>query len=161
MTDGGGDQSDLVLATTNGPAWSGEPPYPEPDYVNMQSTVPAPILRCETRTGAYTNPTWSADGSRLAYSTNDGVHVMSVPADVDCAQVRDRLLVPGGSEPAAGPADVNMPQKPASPTPAPTPRPRPGPALVLKGLSIAPRAFRVSPRGRGPRILPRDEMTPC
>jgi hypothetical protein len=39
MTDGGGDQSDLVLATTNGPAWSGEPPYPEPDYVNMQPTV--------------------------------------------------------------------------------------------------------------------------
>ncbi len=155
MTDGGGAQSDLLLATTNGPAWSGEPPYPEPDYVNMQSTVAAPTLRCQTATGAYANPSWSLDGSRLAYGGGDGVHVMTVPANVDCAQVADRLLVPGGSEPAFGPANVNMAQKPAPPTPTPAPRPRPRPALVLQGLSIAPHAFRVSPRARGARVARR------
>ena len=130
-------------------------PYPEPDYVNMQSTVAAPTLRCRSGTGTYTNPTWSIDGSRLAYGGGDGVHVMTVPGNVDCAQVGDRLLAPGGSEPAFGPANVTMAEKPAPPRPTPTPHPRPPAALALRGLSIAPHAFRVSPRARGARAARR------
>jgi WD40-like Beta Propeller Repeat len=147
MTDGGGDQSDMVLASTNGPAWVGEPPYPEVDYVNMQSDVPAPTPRCQTNTGAYSNPTWSRDSSMVAYASGDGVHVMTVPADFDCSKLSDRLIVPGGSDPAFGPADVDMAQRPTPPSP-----PRPGPgaqhvgAVALRGLSISPRSFRAVPR---------------
>jgi hypothetical protein len=154
MTDGGGDQSDLVLASTNGPAWVGEPPYPEPDYVNMQSDVPAPSLRCKTSTGTYANPSWSSDSRTVAYGGGDGVHVLTVPADFDCSKLGDRLLVPGGSDPAFGPADVNMAQQPAPSDQPPHAQPGPHPgthtggAVALRGLSIAPRKFRPTPAGR-------------
>ena len=146
MTDGDSNQSDLVLASTNGPAWVGEPPYPEPDYVNMQSDVPAPSRRCQTGTGAYANPSWSSDSRTVAYGGGDGVHVLSVPADWDYSKLADRLLVAGGSDPAFGRADVNMAQQPPPPGSQPSPRPRPTPhgALALRGLSIAPHAFRVA-----------------
>jgi hypothetical protein len=156
-TDGGGDQSDVVLAATNGPAWSGEPPYPEPDYVNMQSDLAAPTVRCQTGSGTYSNPTWSSDSGMLAYGGGDGIHVMTVPADLNCSRLSDRLLVPGGSDPSWGPADVNMAQKPAGTSPGPNARPGPvpssqprsphGPAVTLRGLSIAPRTFRAARRG--------------
>lgn len=155
MTDGGGDQSDMMLAFTNGPAWVGEPPYPEIDYTQIdftdpQSDVPRPTLRCQTATGAYSNPTWSTDSREVAYGSTDGVHVMIVPADWDCSKLVDRMLAPGGSDPAFGPADVNMAQKPPprGPSPTPTPNPHPGPhprgAVVLRNLLIAPHRFRVA-----------------
>jgi hypothetical protein len=81
---------------------------------------------------------------------------MSVPADVDCAQVRDRLLVPGGSEPAAGPADVNTAQKPASPTPAPdstsaaASRARPQ-GIVDRAARLPGQPARQGPAGGAPR----------
>jgi hypothetical protein len=151
MTDGEGDQSDLVLATTNGPAWIGEPPYPEPDYVNMQSDVPAPTLRCQTPTGAYSNPSWSSDSRMLAYGTGDGVHVMTVPATLTCSQVTDRLLVPGGTDPAFGPADVNTAQAPsAAPQTAPQTGQPGSRGVSLRRLSVAPHRFRpVARRSRG------------
>ena len=147
MTDGGGDQSDLVLASTNGPAWVGEPPYPEIDYTNMQSDVAAPTLRCQSGTGAYSNPTWSSDSTLVAYGSGDGVHVLSVPADFDCSKATDRVLVPGGSDPAFGPADVNVAQQPGAPGPSKTPAAHAG-VVKLRGLSIAPRKFRAAVAGR-------------
>jgi hypothetical protein len=153
MTDGDGDQSDLVLAATNGPAWIGEPPYPEPDYVNMQSDVPAPTLRCQTATGAYSNPSWSSDSGTLAYGSNDGVHVLAVPSTLNCSQAADRLLIPGGADPAFGPADVSLAQAPQS---APQSAPhagQPGSRSVSLGrLSVAPHRFRpVARRSHGSR----------
>jgi hypothetical protein len=118
MTDQG---QQLVIAATNGPAWSGEPPYPEPDYVNPDSGFAEPTIVCRGPVAKTENPTWSLDGSRVAYGAPDGVHV----ANADCSG--DTLLVPGGSEPAFGPANVQ-----AATTPG----------LSLTNVSLRPRAFR-------------------
>jgi hypothetical protein len=123
MTDGDGNESRLYIAATHGPAWSGEPPYPEPDYVGGQSDLAAPTIECWTGQGRVQNPSWSRDGGTLAYATGDGVHVMAVPADFDCSKLADRLAVAGASDPAFGPADVDPAQAPSAPAPAPAPRP--------------------------------------
>ena len=72
--------------------------------------------------GKTENPSWSRDGSVVAYGFPDGVHVMTR----DC---QDRLLAPGGSEPAFGPADVTPPQAG-------------GTAAKISRVSLHPRAFR-------------------
>jgi hypothetical protein len=128
MTDAG---QQLVVADTHGPAWSGEPPYPSPDYVNPVSDLQPPTIRCRGPVGRTDNPTWSRDGTLVAYGMPDGVHVMTMP---DCT---DRLLIPGGAEPAFGPADAN----PAAPASAPAPS-APAPALKIGRLTLHPRAFR-------------------
>src|SRR5438876_1189858 len=56
--------------------------------------------------GQTDNPGWSRDGGLAAYGTPAGVHVMTAP---DCT---DHLLIPGGGEPAFGPADVTPAQGP-------------------------------------------------
>jgi hypothetical protein len=117
MTDQG---QQLVVAHTNGPAWSGEPPYAEVDYVNPESDLQPPTIDCRGPVGRTDNPTWSRDASVVAYGMPDGVHVMTMP---DCT---DHLLIPGGAEPAFGPADVNPPAA----------------AAELSGVSLHPRAFR-------------------
>jgi WD40-like Beta Propeller Repeat len=113
MTDGDGDDSQLLIAATHGPAWSGHAPYPEPDYVGQQSDLAAPTLECATARGKYVNPTWSRDGRTLAYGSSDGVHVLGVPS-LTCSAMTERLLVRGGSDPAFGPADVSMADAPGS-----------------------------------------------
>jgi hypothetical protein len=60
----------------------------------------------------------------------DGVHVMTMP---DCT---DHLLIPGGAEPAFGPADVDPP---AATGGGPTGG---GGAAAVKRVSLHPRAFR-------------------
>jgi hypothetical protein len=96
MTDSG---QQLVVADAHGPAWSGAAPYPEVDYVNPSPDLAAPTIRCRGAVGKTENPSWSRDGSVVAYGFPDGVHAMTR----DC---QDRLLAPGGSEPAFGPAGV-------------------------------------------------------
>jgi hypothetical protein len=129
MTDAG---QQLVIAATNGPAWSGEPPYPEPDYLSSDSGFAEPAITCRGPVGKTENPTWSADGSTLAYGGPDGVHVINA----DCTG--DRLLVPGATEPAFGPAGVNPPAAAQSPVTAPVARPAP---VKLSRVSLHPRAF--------------------
>jgi hypothetical protein len=137
MTDFG---QQLVVADTHGPAWSGEPPYAEVDYVNPQSDLAAPTIRCRGPVGQTDNPSWARDGSVVAYGMPDGVHLMTMPG---CT---DRLLIPGGSEPAFGLADVNAAQAPAPPSgsgPAPAPAPAAGAGVLrLTAVSLHPRAFR-------------------
>jgi hypothetical protein len=142
MTDGG---HRLEIAATHGPAWSGAPPYAEVDYVNPVSSLDPPTIECQTGEGTYTNPSWSRDGDSLAYGTQDGVHVMHVPDGLDCSQATEKTVAPGGSEPAFGPADVNMAQ---APHPGPGPGPGPGGVRVGK-LSLHPRAFRA---GKGTSV---------
>ncbi|HEX6618873.1 MAG TPA: hypothetical protein VF024_04405, partial [Solirubrobacteraceae bacterium] len=72
-------------------------------------------LHCSQDKGLVVNPTWSQDSGSVAYGSADGIHVMGVPADWNCAGLTDRLLVAGGSEPDWGPADVNMAQRPSPP----------------------------------------------
>jgi hypothetical protein len=53
--------------------------------------------------GAYFRPTWSPDGSRLAWQQGRGVYVAPVNLD-DCAASVSRLALPGGRAPDWGPA---------------------------------------------------------
>jgi hypothetical protein len=128
------DYNGLYVAATHGPAWSGRAPYPEPDYVNPQSDLAAPTISCSRPGQGVRNPTWSADGSTLAFAAPDGVHVMKA----DCSG--DRLLVPGGSDPAFGLADVDAPAQAPSSAPAATPPSKP--AVTVSRLTLRPKAFR-------------------
>jgi hypothetical protein len=133
-TDGDGDDSQLLIAATHGPAWSGHAPYPEPDYVGGVSSLAAPTLECATGRGKYVNPSWSRDGHTLAYGKADGVYVLSVPS-LTCSQMRERLLVRGAVDAAFGPGDVKM-------SDAPSGRVRVG------HVSVRPRSLRAGRSGR-------------
>jgi hypothetical protein len=158
MTDHG---QQLVIAATNGPAWSGEPPYPEPDYVNPNSGFAEPAITCRGPVGKTENPTWSADGSTLAYGGPDGVHVINA----DCTG--DRLLVPGGGEPAFGPAGLTSPaaqSQTTAPASAATPAKlsrvslHPRVFSLRKGTTVrftlsAPAVVRITSKGSKPRTI--------
>ena len=79
----------------------------------MNGPPPAePTARCSfTFEGAsdhYEHPTWSPDGTQLAWDEPDGIHVADVPTPVpaedDCARVTEGLVIPGGEDPHWGPA---------------------------------------------------------
>src|SRR3954451_10859932 len=53
-----------------------------------------------------TGPSWSHDSQRLAYARADGIHVSTVPDGIDCSQISDALVIPGGSEPRFGARDL-------------------------------------------------------
>jgi hypothetical protein len=138
MTDGM-DGHALKLASVSGPVWQGEPPY-DNDYLNGQTPFPRPELACGG--GAAINPSWSSDSASLAYGGDDGVHVLSVPS-LDCGAIGDRLVAPGGTEPAFGPADVDMTLVPSS---SPSGGAHPS---ALGAVRLRPKAFRA---GRGTRV---------
>jgi hypothetical protein len=104
----------LYFYTTNGPAWIGNPPYDNNDP-NAPKPAP-PTLSCIAAPGPVDDPVWSPDSAHLAFQLTDGIHLAPVPADITrsaiCAQITDRLLIPAGSQPFWGPADVNMAQAP-------------------------------------------------
>jgi hypothetical protein len=61
--------------------------------------------------GKFSQPTFSPDAGRVAWSVADGIHVAAVPAfgggcTLDGATPNPPLVIPGGSEPDWGPADV-------------------------------------------------------
>lgn len=65
--------------------------------------------------GKHGVPTFAPDGSAIAYGTGDGIHVAAVPAfaagcTTDGATVTPPLVIPGGTEPDWGPADVPPPR---------------------------------------------------
>ena len=121
MTDGG---RRLMLAAQHGPAWVGEPPY-DIDYLNGTTPVSAPSLQCASGDVGATNPSWSRDSQQLAYGAGDGVRVMNVPDSLDCGAATERLIAPGGTEPAFGPAGVVFPRRVAT----------------LRGASLRPRVL--------------------
>jgi hypothetical protein len=155
----------LYVWSTNGAAWTGEPPYNED--INNPPEVPAPTLRCQNvRDSEAVGPTWSPDSRAIAYQDKDGIWLQQIPAELgDCSGMTERLLVAAGSDPDWGPAEVNMAEKPAAPgTPGagptgpgwlPTQGQRPASTpithrlapVVLHELSISPRAFRAARRG--------------
>jgi hypothetical protein len=136
MTDGDGDNSQLLIAATHGPAWSGIPPYPEPDYVGQTSDLARPTIECSTARGQYANPSWSRDGRLLAFGKVDGVHVIGLPS-LDCAKATERLVAPGGTEPAFGPADVRMADAP-----------RRSGGVRISRVSVRPRSVRAGHSAR-------------
>jgi hypothetical protein len=76
--------------------------------VRRANEPPAPA--CETEAvPALEDPSWSPDGTRLAVARADGIEVLSLPAvvDGDCPGAQTAgVVIPGGTEPDWGPADV-------------------------------------------------------
>ena len=155
MTDGDGDQSDLVLAATNGPAWSGEPPYPEPDYVNMQSDVPAPTRALPDRHRRLQQPV-------VVVGQQHGRLRRRRRRPRDERACRSGLLEARRPVARAGRLRSRVRSRPTSTwrrsrrtarVPAVPVRPRPTPhgALTLRGLSIAPQHSESHRSGVAPR----------
>lgn len=74
-----------------------------------------PVLRCELGLEAadtYTSasPTFSPDGTRLAWAQSDGIHVATLGALTDCGAIRERVVtLPGAWEPYWTPASDSPP----------------------------------------------------
>jgi hypothetical protein len=71
--------------------------------------APPPAIAVEPRcdltgpNGSFFRPTWSPDGSQLAWQENDGIWVADVNLD-DCTQTGANMVIPGGHSPDWGPA---------------------------------------------------------
>jgi hypothetical protein len=70
----------------------------------------APVFRCEiglqaADTSSSASPTFSPDGTRLAWAESDGIHVAALGALSDCAAIREQVVtLPGAWEPYWTPA---------------------------------------------------------
>ena len=71
---------------------------------------PAPDPACYTgKDASLTGPSWSPDGSRLAFADSEGVEVIALPQVVagDCPGAsRSAVVLPGASQPDWGPASI-------------------------------------------------------
>lgn len=87
----------------------------------------------------FMQPTWSPDGTQLALTESDGVHVFSNIPDLrapnpNCGQITERALG-FGTEPGWGPTDL-----PSNPPPTPPTRPgRDTPTKPMTRLKVAKR----------------------
>jgi WD40 repeat protein len=76
------------------------------------STRPNICYRYSGPNGRYSTPTFAPDGGRLAWAEDDGIKVVTVPAfpggacTLEGATPNAPLVIPGGSQPDWGPADV-------------------------------------------------------
>lgn len=96
--------------------------------------APPPAIAVEPRcffknpNGSFFRPTWSPDGSRLAWQEDDGIWVVDVNLD-NCGAMQPSLSVPGGKAPDWGPAAAGRKLSARAPK-------RIALAALLKGLKL-------------------------
>ena len=94
---GYGDDLQLSFFAVGGDARTSIPPVPAPAC----TTGAEPTLN---------GPSWSPDGRTIAFEHKEGIetmHLPSVTADGCAGAESGRVVIPGGSQPDWGPADVN------------------------------------------------------
>jgi hypothetical protein len=76
-----------------------------------------PESRCYFRDSAGTieDPTWSPDGTRLAWEGSAGIKIAAIPNLDDCSALEAELLVPGGKDPHWSAATINPPARTTDP----------------------------------------------
>ena len=112
-----------------------------------------PDLRCVVPGGPFASPTWSPDGTMLAWEQADGVHVAGPVPDLrrpvsDCSVIRERRLT-AGTDPYWGAADV-----PGAGSGVPGPG-----APAARRPAKAFRSLRVAARQRGHAVRLRLRIT--
>jgi hypothetical protein len=88
-----------------------------------EANPPQTCLSAPKRNGAWTSPSWSPDGNRLAMADDSGLYVAELPGIQsgcpDASTVKVTAIAPGGSAPDWGPADLpdpsTRPARPAGP----------------------------------------------
>jgi hypothetical protein len=79
--------------------------------------------------GSFFRPTWSPNGTQLAWQEDNGIWV-GTPNFADCGAATAALVIPGGKAPDWGPADVGAAG--GNGGPGPGPNPNPGAELTAK-----------------------------
>ena len=64
--------------------------------------LPEPRCQLTGPAGSFFHPTWSPDGTTLAWQEDDGIHTAAI--NLDTCEGESRLIIPGGKAPDWGPA---------------------------------------------------------